>query len=252
MFEEYFNMLPPGIGKIIKTFYNLMGNAREGKWYNTQKALSAATELHRGKNRAGGEPYIIHPLQVCTYIITHFTDRFEKVEGLNKDYLLAAALLHDVVEDVPEIRNNPQKLVTEYGIDPEVVKIVIILSKQKGISDEVYYTGIRTRVECIIIKIADRANNIETMEPFDIERKRKYIGETFEYVIPLCKYAKRHYPEFGNPISSIRSHIESICRITEKSLDREEKMQSELEEVLEREKALMLRIEELEGNKRVS
>jgi len=58
-------------------------------------ALDFAVRLHAGQKRKSNEPYIIHPLSVAQILSQDL--------GVRDPLILASALLHDVVEDVPDI-----------------------------------------------------------------------------------------------------------------------------------------------------
>ena len=71
-------------------FLFLKGYAIARQMRNTLIALSVATQLHANQKRKGGAPYIIHPLEVTSYLINL---------GIDDDVTCAAAILHDVIED---------------------------------------------------------------------------------------------------------------------------------------------------------
>ena len=128
---------------------------------NTLIALKVAKKLHEGQFRKGGQPYIIHPLYITLKIIYSETD---------DDITCAASLLHDVIEDIDDMRKcNGSVLVTEYGLDKEVLRIVRLLTKPKDykITDpnEInYYKGIKSDIRASNIKLNDRTDNLSTIE----------------------------------------------------------------------------------------
>lgn len=192
-----------------KTYDFLTGFAVGLKLYNTRKSLILAKKLHEGQYRKGGAPYLVHPLRVCNYL---------KAFEFEDDILLSAALLHDVVEDVESVRNNPQNLVNEYGISQDVLDVVRKLTKSKEIPIEVYYKGISEDWRALLIKLSDRCNNLSTLDCFTTEKMKSYIKETVDYVLPLCAYAKLHYPEYGDKITIMKYHITALCSTLEKLL----------------------------------
>lgn len=189
-----------------RTYYFLKGYASCAQLPNTQKALVLAKQFHEGQYRKGGAEYLVHPLRVCNYLVAlKFTD----------DVLLSAALLHDAIEDVECIRNAPEKLVTEYGISQEVVDLVLKLTKLKTTPIEVYYAGIQKDWRALMIKLSDRCNNVSTMDCFTLPKMKSYIEETKNYVIPLCGYAKLHYPEHNNEVTIMKYQITALCSVVE-------------------------------------
>ena len=73
-----------------KMYTYLKGFAMGRGWSETMQALNYARKLHKGQARKSGEPYIIHPLTMACQAVSM---------GVNDDNIVAAILLHDVVED---------------------------------------------------------------------------------------------------------------------------------------------------------
>lgn len=137
-------------------------------------------KLHQGQTRNTGEKYTSHLVAVRDIL---------RKEGITKKYILNAALLHDSIED---------SYITKHYINihfgNKVSSIVEGLSKnnlwktkycklQNHIS-EIENTSI-TRPEVILIKMADRLHNLQTLSGFSLEKQKKYIEETQKYLIPL-------------------------------------------------------------------
>lgn len=203
--------------------YNqLMNYAITHKMRNLRIALELAVKYHEGQYRDGGEPFIIHPLMVCKMLILLNVEKYlkawypEKSDSWVKhqcDILLAAAVLHDVVEDC-DLPNKGREMVEVDHLEEEVWIIVIILSKPpKGepYDPNAYFKGILEIWKATLIKIADRSNNCTTMQVFKESRRKKYIRETIEYIYPLCEEGKRKYPQFSNIIRILENLIVSIC-----------------------------------------
>jgi GTP pyrophosphokinase len=177
----------------------LKGFAKGREYWEMLKAIQVATELHDGQVRKSGGQYIEHPIYVAHTLVSL---------KLYDEALLTAAILHDVVEDCNISTND---LVMKYGFSSEVASIVSLLSKQPGESTDVYYTAISYNVKSALIKIADRSHNISTMiGAFSEDKMKSYVKETEEFVMPLCRYAIRQYPEYSDDIYIMRNHIESV------------------------------------------
>ena len=193
--EEYYD--------IIKDF------ATKNNLKNTKIALDVAVQLHKGQKRKGGQPYIIHPLEVTLYLI---------YLGIKDDVTLAAALLHDVIEDC--LKDNGESLTTVYHLSFEVVQIVNLLTKKADISEKEYYEEISKEPKAIIIKLSDRANNVSTMTgAFSKEKMESYVEETWKYIFPLCRVCKSRFPEYSKYITIIKYKIVSICETIEALLN---------------------------------
>lgn len=185
-----------------RTFYYLKGYASAKEFENMQKALLIARMMHEGQYRKGGAEYLVHPLRVCSFLAAL---------KLNDDILLNAALLHDVIEDVEAVRNDPQSLVNIYGISQEVVDLVIRLTKLKCTPIDIYYKAVSEDWRALLIKLSDRCNNMSTLDCFTHEKMQSYIAETENYVLPLCRYAKLHYPKYNNEVTAMKYHITALC-----------------------------------------
>ena len=194
-----------------KTMHFLKGMSFGLGLENTHKALNLAQSLHKNQCRKSGAEYLVHPLRVCNELVA--------LGFKNDDILLAAALLHDVIEDNEHVRNDPDILIKEYDLSPEVVNLVKLLTKYKGVSAAEYYERIGKDWRAILIKLSDRCNNVSTMDCFSYERMRKYIKETREYVLPLCHYGKVHHPRYGDAITVMKYHITAVCSVAEGMLN---------------------------------
>ena len=195
-------------------FNFLKGYAVAGKMKNTLIALSVATQLHQYQKRKSGEPYIIHPLQVASSLLNH---------GIDDDITIAAALLHDVIEDC-NIENPYEYLGEKYHLDKDVITIVLLLTKDKDYKQsdpklEKYYSKIKENKKALIIKISDRANNLSTVDAFTKEKMIRYVQETKDEIFPLCKYGKDYYPEYSNSITKFKYQMVSICESIESLYD---------------------------------
>lgn len=151
-----------------------------------QKAFETAKEAHREQRRKSGEAYMFHPLAVAKIVA-------ERI-GLGATSI-AAALLHDTVEDteltVDDIRRD-------FG--DKIAQIVEGLTKIKNIpmgqSDtdtslqaENFRKLILTLnedVRVILIKIADRLHNLQTLESMAPHKQQKIASETLYIYAPLA------------------------------------------------------------------
>jgi GTP pyrophosphokinase len=145
-----------------------------------ERAFDAAERAHRGQNRKSGEPYITHPLAV-TQILAEL--------GIGAT-TLAAALLHDTVEDtdysleqlrkdfgdeVAMLVDGVTKLdKVKFGVDTQaetVRKMVVAMSKD---------------IRVLVIKLADRLHNARTWQFVPAESARRKAQETLEIYAPLA------------------------------------------------------------------
>lgn len=146
-----------------------------------QRAFDIAEEAHRPQKRDSGEPYIVHPLATALTLAK-----------MNMDaQTIAAALLHDVVDDTPITLEEIKK---EFGEDIAfLVDGVSKLGKIKYRGVDRHAENLRKMliamaqdVRVILIKFADRLHNINTLGALP-ERKRKRIAlETLEIYAPIA------------------------------------------------------------------
>lgn len=173
----------------------------------TYRALSFMRECHMGQFRKQGKfssvqvQYINHPLMMACQAHAF---------GIRDDALLAAILLHDVVEDT-------DVSMQELPFSPEVQEIVnlVTFSVPDGMTKEqakkIYYSRIQESKKACIVKVIDRCNNISTMAgSFSKERLKRYIAETEEYILPLLDVLKNKYSEYGDIAFLVKYQMLSI------------------------------------------
>lgn len=173
----------------------------------TYRALSFMRECHMGQFRKQGKfssvqvQYINHPLMMACQAHAF---------GIRDDALLAAILLHDVVEDT-------DVSMQELPFSPEVQEIVnlVTFSVPDGMTKEqakkIYYSRIQESKKACIVKVTDRCNNISTMAgSFSKERLKRYIAETEEYILPLLDVLKNKYSEYGDIAFLVKYQMLSI------------------------------------------
>jgi len=149
-----------------------------------RKAFNFAVDAHEHQRRISGEAYIFHPIAVAK-IVAHEI-------GLDAKSI-AAALIHDVVEDNSNYSiKNIKKL---FGKD--IARIVDGLTKISNINKkgdishqaENYRKMLLTLnedIRVIIIKIADRLHNMQTLSVMPVEKQIKKASETLYIYAPLA------------------------------------------------------------------
>jgi guanosine-3',5'-bis(diphosphate) 3'-pyrophosphohydrolase len=147
-----------------------------------QKAYARASEAHVGQRRLSGEEYVEHPLHVARILADL---------GLDAQ-TLAAALLHDTVEDTDL---TLEEVEAEFGSSvSRLVEGVTKLSRIEFRSDQqVHAENIRRMllamaddIRVVLIKLADRLHNMRTLEALPEPRRRKISRETMDIYAPLA------------------------------------------------------------------
>jgi (p)ppGpp synthase/HD superfamily hydrolase len=191
-----------------KEYIFIEGFATGRQYYTLMKCLYLSSILHAGQYRKSGEEYICHPTSVTATLIRN---------NILDETTLCIAQLHDVYEDCGVSETD---LLNKYGIPERVVKGVMRLSKTHDTNLKAYFDEISKYKEETLVKIADRAHNVSTMyNAFRVEKQYEYVDETKEYILPLCKTARRLYPEYSFFIMEKKSQIETLLKLTIYFLD---------------------------------
>ena len=166
--------------KLLKVSYQTLSDDDKNL---IRKALDLAIDAHKDQFRKSGEPYIFHPISVAKIVA-------EKI-GLDANSI-AAALLHDVVEDS---RYDIIKVGSLFG--QKIAKIVEGLTKISRLKKDKILSlqsenfrkmllTLNDDVRVILIKIADRLHNMRTMESMSPEKQIKISSETLYIYAPIA------------------------------------------------------------------
>ncbi|MAZ50888.1 MAG: RelA/SpoT family protein [Flavobacteriaceae bacterium] len=146
-------------------------------------AFNTSVDAHKQQRRKSGEPYVFHPIAVAKIVASKI--------GLDAT-CIAAALLHDVIEDTEYSENKIQKL---FG--RTITKIVVGLTKisklkkEKNVSLQAenfrkMLLTLNDDVRVILIKIADRLHNMQTLDAMSPEKQIKIASETLYIYAPIA------------------------------------------------------------------
>ena len=150
------------------------------------KAIEVAETSHKDQFRASGDPYIIHPFEVCKSLIDLKLDTETVITGL----------LHDVIEDTTY---SSDQLTKEFGssisnLVDGLTKIDFLeekkITKSEKEAENFRKLLISTAkdIRVLIIKLADRLHNIKTIHFFkDVEKRKRVSNETLLIYAPLAE-----------------------------------------------------------------
>ncbi|ABQ05251.1 MULTISPECIES: RelA/SpoT family protein [Flavobacterium] len=205
-----------------------------------RKAFDVAVDAHKEQRRKSGEAYIFHPIAVAKIVASEI--------GLGATSI-AAALLHDVVEDTPITVEDIERM-----FNPKVAQLVEGLTKislvQKDLNASMQAENFRKMiltlnddVRVILIKLADRLHNMQTMDSMAEYKQTKIASETLYIYAPLAHRLGLYnikskledlglkYTEpavYNDIVSKIRetkeqqdAYINDISEVIKKSLDAE-------------------------------
>ncbi len=170
----------------VEYMYKRVENmAEELQLTETVAALPLMRRAHQGQVRKGKGriPYIVHPLTMACHALA---------TGITSDSLIAALLLHDVVEDTEVTLEDLQ-------VSDRTKAAVALVTKDGLKSQKDYYADIATDSIATMVKLFDRCNNISTMTTgFDNDKIISYMAETEKYVFPLIDIVKEKYQTYYN------------------------------------------------------
>ncbi|MDE6676081.1 MAG: HD domain-containing protein, partial [Clostridia bacterium] len=162
------------------------------------KAYDFAKNAHQNQKRASGEPYFIHPCAVAEILMDL---------GLNA-VTIAAALLHDVIEDTDA---TDEVIRREFGEETlSLVEGVTKLDKIVFKSEEEeeaenfrkIFIAMAKDIRVILIKLADRLHNMRSLNYLSKERQLKMAHETLDIYTPIAG-------RLG--ISQVKCELEDLC-----------------------------------------
>jgi GTP diphosphokinase / guanosine-3',5'-bis(diphosphate) 3'-diphosphatase len=147
-----------------------------------ERACSLALQAHKGQLRRTGEPYVTHPIAVAAIVAELGMDA----------KTIAAALLHDAVEDTA-VTNE---MVAEM-FDDEVAAIVDGVTKldslnfatkqeQQAATIRKMFVAMARDLRVIMIKLADRLHNMRTLSVMPVEKQRSIAQETLDIYAPIA------------------------------------------------------------------
>lgn len=162
------------------------------------KAYDFAKKAHANQKRASGEDYFIHPCTVAHILVDLGLDAAT----------VAAAFLHDVIEDTPVSEGDIKK---EFG--EEVLELVLGVTKldkiqfnskeeEQAENFRKIFVAMAKDIRVIIIKLADRLHNMRSLNFLSTERQQRMARETLDIYAPLAH-------RLG--ISQVKCELEDLC-----------------------------------------
>jgi len=171
---------------VYSTYDDLVTLIHEsGRDYNmktVERAYLLANEMHGPQRRKSGEPYIAHPVSVAKILVELGMDTDSVVTGL----------LHDVVEDTPvelsEIESMFGKTVAELVDGVTKLSKIGFSTREEHQAENVrkMLIAMNRDIRVIIVKLADRLNNLRTLSALSSQKQRDIARETLEVYAPIA------------------------------------------------------------------
>jgi len=150
------------------------------------KAIEVAETSHKDQFRASGDPYIVHPYEVCKSLIELKLDTETVITGL----------LHDVIEDTEYSKEQLNEIFGKSiaSLVDGLTKIDFLEEKKITRSEKEaenfrkLLISTAKDIRVLIIKLADRLHNIKTIHFFkDVEKRKRVSNETLLIYAPLAE-----------------------------------------------------------------
>lgn len=180
----------------LKSRYKLIFSEEQAALLD--KVFDYAYRMHDGQKRDSGEPYIVHPTAVANILLDI---------GLDCS-TIAAALLHDCIEDTPatesEIRTLFGAEIAELVMGVTKLDKITFKSKEEEQAENFrrMFFAMAKDIRVILIKLADRLHNMRTISGISVERQQAMAKETLEIYAPLAS-------RLG--LSYFKCELEDLC-----------------------------------------
>ena len=191
-----------------------------------RRAYAFSAEEHRGQVRRSGEPYLVHPVAVADILA-----------DLRLDVVaIAAGLLHDIVEDTPTSIERIRELFGE-PVAHVVEGVTKLSALQFASSEERQAESFRKMlmamvddIRVILVKLADRLDNMRTLQHLPEDRRARIAEETRDIYAPIAnrlgmskikneleELAFRHVEPAA--YEELRQNVEAMRAVSEDSID---------------------------------
>jgi GTP diphosphokinase / guanosine-3',5'-bis(diphosphate) 3'-diphosphatase len=200
----------------------IRSNTRAADVREIVRAYRYAEAMHEGQRRRSGEAYITHPVAVATELGSL---------GLGTATMIAA-LLHDTVEDTPATLENIRE-----GFGDEVAHLVDgvtkldriqVESKQQQQAETLrkMILAMAKDIRVLVIKLADRLHNMETIEHMPREKQKRIAQETLDIYAPLAhrlgmQQFKLRLEDLGFKTLHPKRYEEIVAMVEERNPERE-------------------------------
>lgn len=188
-----------------------------------QAAQEQESRFHSTESHVG---YFYHALAVCRMLV----DLHLPLNREEEDTMLAAAICHILPENLNLIYLE-QQLMDRFFLSEAAAKIVTLLFRDDAAAEgdqTAFFRRVQANRLAMLIKLADRGNLSSQLYGLSGKAARSYINETKAYLLPMCIYAKEHYPELTAPVDVMMEKMRTLTEAAEVLLVRYETQAAEL------------------------
>lgn len=218
------------IDELIEKFKKYNNNKKDIELI--RKAYNYAEKKHFGQKRISGDDYILHPLNVALILTEISADA----------PCMAAALLHDTIEDSDATTSELEKLFgSEVALLVDgVTKINKINFTSDSEASAAYQrkilVGLSEDVRVIIIKLADRLHNMRTIDVMSEEKQKKKAKETLEILTPVAHRLgiykiKSELEDLSLRYLKPEAYFDIVEKLNQKKVERDEAVSKMMNEV---------------------
>lgn len=199
-----------------------------------RKAYNYAEKKHFGQKRISGDDYILHPLNVALILTDVSADA----------PCMAAALLHDTIEDSDATKEEIEKLFgSEVALLVDGVTKINKLNfnsdtEASAANQRKILVGLSEDPRVLIIKLADRLHNMRTINVLSVEKQKKKAKETLEILTPVAHRLgiykiKSELEDLSLRYLKPEAYFDIVEKLNQKKSERDEAISKMINEVSE-------------------
>lgn len=199
------------------------------------KAYNMASKAHEGQMRLSGEPYVVHPIEVAAILVDI---------GMDTN-TIAAALLHDVVEDTAftyeDIRDEFGESIAYLVEGVTKLGKIEFKTREEQQADNVrkMVLAMAKDIRVVLIKLADRLHNMRTLRFKSLAKQKEKAKEVFDIYAPLAHRLgmfrlKWELEDLAFRYLKPQDYYDLVDQIAEKRAEREEYIQRIMAELKDR------------------
>jgi len=178
----------------------------------------------KGFKRNNGSDYYIHCLDTANTLISY---------GIKDEDVICAALLHDIIEDVPGYK----AITLEKLFNKNVARLVVIVTKERGLDYNdpkllnEYLDNIIMDKDAAAIKTADKIHNMMSLKEKTFSGRYKTAMKTKNFYLPFFTKCGNLYPRYENLFFAARKEIETLIFHIESFYNEIQRLEEEIKKL---------------------